>query len=237
MSNRFLHYLEFVWSKLWAPLLAASLAVGFTYLLKRRDERRELRKKLSAQLYIPALQQLTEAEPLIRNHVRAHSIDMGMWRNACTSGVADKLRKSIRERLAPLYEESFPQYDKAWQELNDELGRVAEKWDSEYANLSKVIHLDERTSTFSFKWWDFALTDGGQMPVTQLDDGDALRIWNRFLTGSHLKALGVSLEQFLRDRWQELNENVVLREYVECRKRVLSEIPRAIRLLKREALY
>jgi hypothetical protein len=74
MWDKFVHDLHFLWSKLWSPLLAASLTVLFAYLLKRRDERRELRRKLSGQLYIPVLQQLSEAEPLIRNHVRAHSV-------------------------------------------------------------------------------------------------------------------------------------------------------------------
>jgi hypothetical protein len=224
MSDRFLHYLEFVWAKLWSPLVAASLAVGFTYLLKRRDERRELRKKLSAQLYIPALQQLTEAEPF-------------MWRDACASGVADKLRKSIRERLAPLYEEVLPQYDKAWQELGDEVGKVAERWDSKYANLPRVMHLDEKEHTVAIKWWDLAVGDRNDLPIVELGDGDALRIWNRFLTGSHLKMLGFTVEQFLQERWTELNENPVLRNYVRRREQALAQIPGAIRLLKREALY
>jgi hypothetical protein len=95
----------------------------------------------------------------------------------------------------------------------------------------------KKNHTFNIKWWGFSVSDGTEPPVKRLGDGDALRIWNRFLTGSHLKTLGLSLEQFFSDRWQELNQNAILRNYVSCGECALSQIPEAIRLLKREALY
>jgi hypothetical protein len=84
MWSKLVSYLSLAGSRLWPPLLAASLAVGFTYLLKRRDELPELRKKLSAQLYILVRQQLSEAELAMLMHARAQSINAATWKNACT---------------------------------------------------------------------------------------------------------------------------------------------------------
>jgi hypothetical protein len=237
MWSKFVSYLSLAWSRLWPPLLAASLAVGFTYLLKRRDERRELRKKLSAQLYIPVRQQLSEAEPAIRMHARAQSMNPATWKNACTSGVAEKIGKKIRRQLDDLYNSTFPNYDKAWQKLNEELSKVGVQWDSEYADISRVIPLDNERDAVGINWWEFLTADAPRASLSSLREGDALRIWNRFMTTDRLKSLNISVEQFLVQRWEEMRRNACMRDYRECRERALREIPKAIASLSHEALY
>jgi hypothetical protein len=62
--TKLLQLLHSVVRPMWGPLLAASLVAGFQYLLKKRDEKRTERKRLSDQLYIRFRQQLAEAETL-----------------------------------------------------------------------------------------------------------------------------------------------------------------------------
>jgi hypothetical protein len=65
MWHKFISDLLSVLSKLWPYVLSgvvgSCLTAGFVYLLKRRDERRESKKKLTAELYSPTRRQLAEA--------------------------------------------------------------------------------------------------------------------------------------------------------------------------------
>jgi protein-S-isoprenylcysteine O-methyltransferase Ste14 len=241
MWHKFLSTLWATWPRLWPPLLAAGLVAGFNYcfnyLLRRRDEKRELRKKLSAEVYIPMRQQLSEAESAIREFKRAFSINTEMWKSACTTGICEKLNPSIRSQLAVLYENTFPGHDKAWQDLNNELGRVGIEWDRRYADIQDYAVATKDHNIVQIVWWTFLTGDAPATPVDGLRQGDVLRIWNGFMTPGRFKVLDLSVEQFLIQRWEEMGRNDFLRQYRDYRQRALAQIPKAVACLSREALY
>ena len=235
--HKLLSVLSFLLSKLWPPLLASGITAGFIYALKLRDEKRELRKKLSAEVYIPMRRQLAEAETAIRESERAFSIDVEMWKRVCTTGTSAKLNPSIGLQLGVLYESTLPGHDKAWQELNEEIGRVGNAWDSKYADLDTFALGREEQHVVAFNWWTFLTGDAPVTPVDGLRQGDVLRIWNHFMTPARFKLLDVSVEQFLIQRWEEMQRNDFVRCYRDYRQRALEQIPKAISCLSREALY
>jgi hypothetical protein len=237
MWHKLLSILFSAWPKLWPPLLAAGLVAGSNYLLKRRDERRELRKTLSAEVYIPMRQQLSEAESAIREFKRAFSINTEMWKRVCTTGVSEKLDPSIRSQLAVLYENTFPGHDKAWQDLNNELGGVGIEWDRRYADIEDYALATQQHTIVQIVWWNFLTGDSPVTPVDGLRQGNVLRLWNGFMTPARFELLDITVEQFLIQRWEEMGRNDFLRQYREFRKRALAQIPKAIACLSREALY
>jgi len=236
MWHKLLSELSLLWSKFWPPLLSAGLVAGLTYLLKRRDEKRDLRKRLSAELYIPARQQLSEAEPAIRKFQRALSINIEMWKKVCATGVADKLKRPLRQQLGMLYENTLPSYDQSWKGPNEELSRVREDWDTRYSDIQNYAQAAKEHKIVEIDWWQFLVGDAPVTPVEGLRDGDVLRLFNGFMTPARFKLLDFSVEQFLIKRWEEASVNPVMRHYRDCRQRALAEIPRVIEILGRESL-
>jgi len=231
MWHRLLSELTYLWSKLWSPLLASSLTGGFLYLLKRREEQRELKKKFSAEIYIPARRQLSEASDAIQKHQRAFQVDSEMWKRARSTGMADKIKASLRLQLTALYESTLPSHDKAWQDLNVEIGRMVGEWDQRYADIPNHATAAKQYSIVEIKWWNFLTEDGPVTPVDGLRDGTVLRLWNGFMTPTRFKQLDLSVEQFLIQRWHEAARNECLRQYKELRRRALTDVPKAVALL------
>ncbi len=224
-------------SKLWPPLLASGLTAGFLYLLKRRDERRDFRKRLSADIYIPARRQLSDALQAIQGHQRAFQVDSEMWKRASSSGLKEKFKATLKAPLAALYETTLPNYDKAWQNLNEEIRRVGEEWDKRFGDLHDYAIASKEYKIIQVNWWNFLVGDAPVTPIDGLRNGDVLRLWNSFMTQGRFKGLDCSVEQFLVKRWQEAALNDSVRYYRECRQHVLSDIPKAIALLDRESMY
>lgn len=229
------------WLRIWPYVLSgvvgSCLTAGFLYVFKRRDERRERQKKLTAELYRPARQQLTEASQTIHNHQRAYSIDAELWRKASSSGITREVNSSLRLQLESLYDRTLPSYDKAWQVLNEEIARLAGEWDQRYADIHDYQVAVKEHNIVKVNWWDFLTADGPITPIDGLRDGDVLQLWNSFMTPSRFKSLDRSPEQFLTDRWQEATRNDALKQFRELRKRALSDIPKAVVLLDRNSLY
>ncbi len=219
----------------WGPLLAAGLVAGFQYLLKRRDEKRAEKKRLSDQLYMPLRQQLAEAEPAIRTFQRALSVNGEVWQKARATGIADKVGRSIKDQLRELYERTLPDYDAAWKALNEEIDRLRGEWDTKYADIAKYAQAKDYNKV-EINWWQFLAGEGPCTPLDGLRDGDVLRIFNGFMTPSRFKLLDLSVEQFLIKRWEEASINPAMRHYRDCRQRALAEVPRVIELLGRESL-
>ena len=237
MWHRLPSDLAYFWSKLWPPLLAASLTATFVYLLRRREERRELRKKLSGEIYIPARRQLAEASQAIEKYQRAFQVDSELWKRARNTGLANKIKPTLKLRLETLYESTLPRHDGAWQGLNVEIERMGGEWDKRYADILSQTALSRALTFVPINWWTFLAADGPVTPVDGLRDNNVLRIWNGFMTPARFKLLGRSVEQFLTDLWHEAARNEAVRYYKEIRKRALADIPEAIAALDRESLY
>jgi hypothetical protein len=238
MWQKLLFDLSFAWSKLWPPLLAASLVGGINYLLRRRDEKRDLRKRLSAEVYIPVRRQLAEAETAIRVFQRALSINTEMWKTLGTTGTSEKLNQSIKAQLKVLYENTLPGHDKAWQDLNIEIGRVGAEWDAKYADVETHVQARQlHKNAVTVNWWNFLTPDAPVTPVEGLREGDVLRLWNGFMSPARFKLLDLSVEKFLIQRWEEMGRNDFMHCYRDYRQRALAQIPKAISCLSREALY
>ena len=218
----------------------STVAVVWNLLRDVQNRSRELRKKLTAEIYSPARRQLTEASQYIQGHKRAYSIDGEMWRIASASGLTRKLKPELKERLAALYEHTLPNYDKAWQVLNEEIAKIGGEWDQRYADIP-----DHQTATIrqhnivKINWWDFLTADGPVTPIDGLRDNDVLRLWDRFMTPARFKpqSLDRTPEQFLIDRWHEAARIEALRQYKKLRKSALADIPKAIASLDRSSLY
>lgn len=237
MCDKVLHALSVGWSNLWSPLLAAGLVWGFQYLLKRRDERRALRGKLSEEVYIPMRKQLSEAEQAIRESKRASSINTQMWRDVCSTGRARELNSAIKQQLGVLYDDTLPSYDQVWQDLNVEIGRVGSEWDQRYPDLGPGDFTIEDPRVVSIVWWDFLTQDTPVLPVRDLGQSQVLRIWNKYMTPIRFTELGLTVEQFLTQRWEEMSQNNCVRSYRDHRQRALTQIPKAIARLDSEVLY
>jgi hypothetical protein len=218
-------------------VVGSCLTAGFLYLLKKRDERREFRKKLTAELYSPARRQLAEASEAIHKNQRPFSINTDMWKQSCSSGITRKLKPLLRLKLAALYERTLPSYDKAWQVLNEEIGRMAGEWDRRYADITDFQVASREHHIVEIKWWNFLTADGPVTPIDGLRDGDVLRLWNSFMTPERFKMMDRSPEQFLIERWHEAARNDAVKQFRELRKRALEDIPRANALLDRSSLY
>ncbi len=241
MWHRFISDLATTWLRIWPYVLSgvvgSCLTAGFLYVFKRRDERRERRKKLTAELYRPARQQLAQASQPIQNHQRGYSIDGELWRKASSSGVAQEVSLSLKLQLESLYERTLPNYDKAWQVLNEEIGRLAGEWDQRYADIHDYQIAAKEHHIVKINWWDFLTPDEPITPIDGLRDGDVLQLWNSFMTPARFKLLDRSPEQFLVERWHEATRNEALRQFRELRKRALADIPKSIELLDRNSLY
>lgn len=215
----------------------STVAVAWNLYRDVHDRTRQLRKRLTAELYAPVRLQLTEAADAIRNDQRAHSINMETWRVANASGITKKLKSSLSAILAELYERTFPTYDKACQVLNEDIGRMAQEWDRKYADIHDFQAAPTKYNIIKIDWWKFLASDGPVTPIDGLRDGDVLRLLNSFMTPARFKLLDRSPEQFLIERWHEAARNDTLKQFRELRKRVLDNIPRAIALLDRNSLY
>jgi hypothetical protein len=230
-----------LWFRLWPYVLSgmvgSCLTAGFLYLLKRRDERREFKKKLTVELYSPARRQFAEAVEAIQKGERAFSINTDMWKQACSSGITRKLKPLLRSKLAALYEHTLPSYDKAWQVLNEEIGRIAGEWDRRYADITDFQVAAREHHIVEIKWWNFLTANGPVTPIDGLRDGDVLRLWNCFMTPERFKVMDRSPEQFLTERWHEAERNDAVKQFQALRERALEDIPRAIALLDRSSLY
>lgn len=237
MWRKFLSDIAFVWSKLWSPLLASAITTGFLYLMKRREERRDFRKRLSADLYIPARRQLSDALHSIQRHQRAFQVDSEVWKRTSSTGLKEKLKSGLKVQLVPLYESALPTYDKAWQNLNEEVRRVGTEWDQRYGDLHDYAKASAEHKIVEIQWWNFLTGDAPVTPIDGLRNGDVLRLWNSFMTPGRFKSLDCSVEQFLTKRWQETAINDSFKHYRECRQRLLADIPKAIALLDREAMH
>lgn len=237
MWQKFLSDVAFLWSKLWSPLFASAITAGFLYLLKRREERRDFRKRLSADLYIPARRQLSDALQAVQGHQRALQVDSEMWERTSSSGLKEKLKSDLKVQLSALYEGALPTYDKAWQGLNEEIGRMAAEWDQRYGDLHDYARASKEHKIVEVKWWNFLTGDAPATPIDGLRNGDVLRLWNSFMTPGRFKPLDCSVEQFLTKRWQEAALNDFVKQYRQCRLRLLSDIPKAIALLDGEAMH
>jgi hypothetical protein len=215
----------------------STVAVVWNLYRNVHDRRRELRKKLTAELYAPMRRQLTEAAEAIHNDQRAHSINTETWRVASASGITKKVKSSLSSILAELYERTLPSYDKAWQVLNEEIGRMAQEWDRKYADIHDFQAASKEYSIVKIDWWKFLTSDGPVTPTDGLRDGNVLRLWNSFMTPARFKLLDRSPEQFLIERWHEAARNDTLKQFRELRRLALEDIPRAIALLDRNSLY
>ncbi len=241
MRHKLISDLSSLFSRLWPYVLSgvvgSCLTAGFVYLLKRRDERRELRKKLTAEIYLPARRQLKEASQAIQSYERALSIDSEMWKRASSSGITRKLKPSLTLELAALYERTLPSYDKAWQQLNEEVGRLAGEWDKRYADITDYQVASKEHHIVEVKWSNFLSGDAPVTPLDGLRDGDVLRLWNAFMTPGRFKLLDRSVERFLVERWEEAARNEALRQFRDLRRRALEDIPRTIASIDRSSLY
>lgn len=214
------------------PIVAAVLVVLGQYLLRRRDEKRAERKRLSDQLYVPFRQQLAGAGKSIRMFQRPLTVNPETWNAPRDAGITDKLDRRLRAQLAALYEDTLPNYDKAWKVLNEEMRTMGEGWDAKYCDVPDYAHAQEH-HIVPIIWWDFLTGEKPCTPIDGLREGDVLRISNRFMTPSRFKLLDQSPEQFLIQRWEEAGRNGAMRHYRECRERALAEIPKAVKLLDR----
>jgi hypothetical protein len=237
MWQRLLPHLVEFWSKLWPALVASGITAGFLYLFKRREERRDLKKKLSAEIYIPARRQLSDALQAIQNNQRANQIDSEMWKRARATGMANKVKPALRVQLAELYENALPNHDRDWQSLNVEIGRIAGEWDLRYADIRDHATAAKEHSIVEVRWWNFLTGDTPATPIDGLREGNVMRLWNGFMTPARFKLLDLTVEQFLIQRWQEAARNEVLRGYKESRRRAIATIPPAVALLDRACLY
>jgi len=237
MWHQFLSGLSSFWTKFWPALLASGLTAGFLYLLKRRDERRESRKELSAELYIPARRQLSESLAAVKTHERPLAFDPKTWKGACDSGVAGKLKPSLRLQFEALYERTLPGLDKAWKELNNEIERMGKRWDEKFSDLRDRAMASKEHHIVEVHWWNFLTADGPITPIDGLRDGDVLRLWDCFMTPERFKPLNLSVEQFLTQRWHEAARNDAMMQYRELRGRAIKDIPRAVAALDRISLF
>ena len=96
---------------------------------------------------------------------------------------------------------------------------------------------DDTDSIVEIDWWKFLVGDAPVIPIDGLREGDVLRIFNGFMTPARFKLRDLSVEQFLNLRWQEASRNDFVLHYRYCRQRALTEIPKVIASLSREALY
>ena len=214
----------------------STIAVVWNLFRDVHDRSRELKKKLTAELYSPARRQLTEASQTIQTYQRAYSIDGELWRIASANGITRKLKPLLKSELAELYERTLPSHDKAWQALNEEIARLAGEWDQRYADIHDY-QIAAKHHIVKINWWDFLTADGPVTPIDGLRDGDVLQLLNSFMTPERFKLLDRSPEQFLIERWHEAERNDAVKQFRELRKRALKDIPRAIALLDRNSLY
>jgi hypothetical protein len=191
MLHKLVSSLLYLWSKLWGPLLAAALVAAFQYLLRVRDERRVFRKRLTEELYLPARKQLAEALPTIQNRQRAFPINVELWQKACAAGITRKLRRSLKQKLAALYERTLPSYDQSWQEVSKEIDRLTEEWDQRYGDIHEY-QTAAKQHIVEIKWWNFLTDDGPATPIDGLRNGDVLRLRNAFMTPERFKLLNLS---------------------------------------------
>jgi hypothetical protein len=237
MWHKLLTVFSSVWHTLWSPLLAATLVAASSYLLRRRDERRELRKRLSAEVYIPVRQQLSEAETNIRELKSSLSVDTEMWRRMCTTGIAEKLKATLKLQLEVLYERTIPEHDRAWRNWYDEISRLVSEWDGRYADIPNYAQAIKEHQIVEIVWWDFLTGDVPVIRADGLHPEKVLRLWNGFMTPARFGLLDLNVEQFLIQRWEEMSRNPCLRQYRELRQRALVQIPNAIACISRETVY
>lgn len=214
----------------------STVALGWNLYRDVHNRARELRKRLTEELYLPARRQLAEALPTIQNRQRAFPISTEMWKKASASGITRKLKTPLRTKLEALYERTLPRYDQAWQEVSKEIDRLTEEWDKNFGDIHEY-QIAAKQHIVEIKWWNFLTEDSPVTPIDGLRDGDVLRLHNSFMTPGRFKMLNLSPEQFLVSCWQEAARNEAVRQYRELKKRALKDIPVAITLLDRSSLY
>src|SRR5436305_8584833 len=213
----------------------STIAVVWNLCRDVHNRSRELRKKLTADLYSPVRRQLTEASEAIEKGQRVQSINPKTWKIAYSSGITRKLKRSVRSELAELYEWTLPHYDKAWRDLNEEIRKVMKVWD-ELADIRDFQIASKEHHIVEMDWWKFLTADSPVTPINGLRDGVVLSLWDAFMTPSRFKLLDLSPERFLIHRWQETSKNDALKQFRDLRKRALVDICKVIALLDRSSV-
>jgi hypothetical protein len=217
--------------------VVSTIAVGWNVYRDVYQRSRGPRKKLTLELYSPVRRQLVEASEAIQKHGRATSVNYEMWKVAHFSGIASKLKPALRLALEDLYERKLPSYEKSWQELNKEVGRLVQEWDERYADIHDFQTADKEHHIVKVEWLKFLTESGPATPIDGLREGDVLRLWNAFMTPARFKLLDLSAEQFLIKRWEEAARSSAMQHFRQLRKQVLDDIPKAIALLDKNSSY
>jgi len=197
---------------------ALTRILGFLTDLFRqtRAEERESQKALSREVYRPMHEELSRTSSRVERKLYCDNPEV--WSNTQASGLAGKIDSSTRRKLQHLYDTALPKYQAAWMDASQEWEQAGTRWDSLYGS-----RLPEGYSRRDFDWWNFLLAEECSGTDIVLGTVEGMKIHSAYLTAERLVS-GLSLEQFLRDRWNEATGSPRFATYRAARRETLREI-------------
>lgn len=181
-----------------------------------REEGRESEKALSREVYRPLHEELAETSSRVER--RLYCNNQVAWPKIQASGLAGKIDSSTRKKLQHLYDTALPKCQAAWMEASQEWQQLGTRWDSLYGSS-----LPKGYNPRDFDWWNFLLGDECTGTGIVLGTVERMRILATYLTAERLPS-GLSLEEFLRERWSEATGSPRFATYRAARRKTLREI-------------
>jgi len=192
--------------------------LGFltSVFLQKRSERRESEKALSREVYRPLHEELAQTSSRVER--RLYCDNPAVWLKTEASGLAGKIDTSTRKKLQHLYGVTVPCYQAALMGASQEWEQLRKKWDSLYGS-----GLPEGYNRRDFDWWNFLLAEECSGTGIVIGTVEGMKIYSAYLTAERLVS-GLSLEEFLRDRWNEATGSPRFATYRAARRETLREI-------------
>jgi hypothetical protein len=181
-----------------------------------REGERESEKALSREVYRPLHEEL--AETSLRVERRLYCNNLVAWPKIQASGLAGQIDTSTRRKLQHLYDTALPKCQAAWMDASQEWEQLGTRWDSLFGCRSP-----EGYNRRDFDWWNFLLGEECSGTGIILGTVEGMKIYNAYLTAERLVS-GLSLEEFLRDRWNEATGSPRFATYRAARRETLREI-------------
>lgn len=193
--------------------------LGFVagYLLHLIRSRAESQKALTKEAYIPLHQQLHDARSLLERRQQFYSTSE--WERLKATGIAGGLTYSTRGKLRHLYEQTLEEYVKAWLAARRATDDLQRRWDNQFGSPPP-----SGARVLDFDWWSFLADEEFRPRQMALGGNEAIPLFERTISHAGLRDLGVTLDQFLRQRWDETQGNKVFSRYRLSRKEASREI-------------
>lgn len=180
------------------------------------QDKRQVQRTISREVYKPLHGELFAIYPLIEKGQRTGR-DGSLWKGIQAAGHANSISSGLFDKLDRIYGTILPAYDAAWLAAQAHVDTLGQLWDAQHGRPPGPAVMKD------VDWWSLLTNSEFVRPPIALLAGDALRIRNNGVHLHTLQANQTSVDQFLRDRWDEAHNDAEFESFRNCRAAALND--------------